>query len=333
MKISVVVPVRNEEKMLPRFLKSLKKQDFPKQDFEVIIVDNNSSDNTVNIAKDFGATVVYESRQGIPYARDTGTRRAKGEIIIGTDSDCLFPRNHLTKVYQHFTNNPHLVGLSGSVYMPDAPRVVSISVKILSAYGHISSRILKTATVCWAPNFSFRKQAFNKCGGYDLERPLLKLGLNSHVTDEYSMSDRLMATGGKVLFDKNIILQTSGRRFKNRLFYWFFVEHMLGLVLNEKLYNMFGIVIPINGYERVSPQRFYRYTMASVIASAFIFVTSYSLIAINYNGYLPQNAQTELRKLLTLQSDISNLSHKLNLTNTISPYLNRYVPNESVFLQ
>jgi len=291
MKVSVVIPVKNEEENLPRLLKSLREQDFPKKEFEVIVVDNNSTDKTVLVAKKFGARVVFEPRQGIPYARDTGGRSAKGEIIIGTDADCKLPKDHLKNIYNEFTKNPDLFGLGGSVFMPDASRFINFFVKTLSLYGHFSSKILNYATICWAPNFSIRRKAFEMCGGYDLERPLLRLGLNSHVTDEYSMSDRLMNVGGSVKFNKDIQIQTSSRRFKDRLLYWFLVEHMVGLVLNEKLYSAFGVIIPINGYERVSPKYFYRLAKATAFSSLFMALTVSGIYALQANNQTAINKE------------------------------------------
>lgn len=277
MKISVVIPARNEEKTLPRLLKSLNAQDFPKSEFEVVVVDNNSTDQTANIARLFGARVVSEKKRGIPFARDTGIRYAKGEIIVGTDADCLLPKNFLRRIYTQFTLRTDIVGLCGTVRMPDAPLIVKGVIRLLETYGHWYTKTFTYTSICWALNFSFKKNAFDACHGYDLNRPLLQKGINAQASEEYVMVDRLMkTTKKKVIFDKTLKLQTSGRRFKNRVLYWFIMEHLIGFVLNEKLYNLFGVMIPTASYyERVSPNRFY-FGAKLALASSLFFVSVYT---------------------------------------------------------
>ena len=82
-RFSVVIPCYNEELYIADALKSLQKQDFT-GDYEVIVVDNNSTDNTATLAKKHGAKVVHEKRPGICWARQAGTEAARGEIVIST---------------------------------------------------------------------------------------------------------------------------------------------------------------------------------------------------------------------------------------------------------
>lgn len=291
MKLSVVIPVRNEERNLPYLLQSLQKQDFPKKEFEIIVVDTNSTDRTVAIAKRFGAKVINENRLGIPYARNTGARCAKGEIILGTDSDCVLPRNYLKRIYHKFASNPKIVGLSGFVDIQDALWIIRVGANLVGTYGHFYSKLFRNTPVCWALNFAYRKKAFEACNGYNLSRPLLLMGINAHASDEYVMADRLINTGGRVIFDKTLRINTSGRRFKNRILYWLVMEHLVGLVLNEKLYNLLGFVIPVPSYsKRIYPKRFYRLAKATILSSA-ILILSYSTVSI-----LETNNQAILKK-------------------------------------
>jgi glycosyltransferase involved in cell wall biosynthesis len=110
--ISVVIPAFNEEKYLPFCLASLKKQTF--KDFEIIVVDNNSTDNTAPIAKQFGARIVSEKRQGIGFTRARGISCALGEIIAVTEADTIVPPNWLKTISQNFSLFPaDIVGISG----------------------------------------------------------------------------------------------------------------------------------------------------------------------------------------------------------------------------
>ncbi len=93
--ISVIVPVYNEEKRLEACIKSLLDQTLPRSAYEIILVDNGSTDKSVEIIKKF--PVIYLS-EGIasPYrARNTGVRAARGEILAFVDSDCRVDSNWL----------------------------------------------------------------------------------------------------------------------------------------------------------------------------------------------------------------------------------------------
>lgn len=83
---SIVVPARNEEKLLAQCLKSLLEQDYV-GDYEIIVVDNASTDRTAEIASGFGVKVVYEANVGTGPARQCGLLEARGEIIAFTDAD------------------------------------------------------------------------------------------------------------------------------------------------------------------------------------------------------------------------------------------------------
>ncbi|MGC9019569.1 MAG: glycosyltransferase family 2 protein, partial [Candidatus Bipolaricaulaceae bacterium] len=81
----MVIPALDEEKELGECLTSLARQNFSA--FEVIVVDNGSTDRTASIAEEWGARVVVEGRRGPGYAREAGFRAAKAPIIASTDAD------------------------------------------------------------------------------------------------------------------------------------------------------------------------------------------------------------------------------------------------------
>src|SRR5487761_1699776 len=90
MKISIVIPVYNEADNLSACLDAISNLEV--MPYEVIVVDNNSTDNTVAIANlyDF-VTVAHESRQGVVHARTKGFNLAKGDIIARIDADSVLP--------------------------------------------------------------------------------------------------------------------------------------------------------------------------------------------------------------------------------------------------
>ncbi|MCL5427597.1 MAG: glycosyltransferase family 2 protein, partial [Candidatus Marsarchaeota archaeon] len=83
--ISVVVPAVNEERYIGYMFEGLSRQVF--RNFEVIVVDGNSTDKTRDIARANGAKVIIEKRRGIGRARNVGAMTARGRIIVFIDAD------------------------------------------------------------------------------------------------------------------------------------------------------------------------------------------------------------------------------------------------------
>ncbi len=88
MKISVIVPVYNTAEFIDRCMTALLGQDYPESDYEIIAVDNGSSDDSRDRLARFPVTLVQEGKRGSYAARNAGVRVASGSILAFTDSDC-----------------------------------------------------------------------------------------------------------------------------------------------------------------------------------------------------------------------------------------------------
>ena len=99
--VSVIIPTYNREKFLPYALGSVKNQTY--KDWELIIVDDGSTDNTEKVCKEFAKTIdqpvkyIYQENQGVAGARNTGLKHAQGEFIAFLDSDDRWYPWHLKK--------------------------------------------------------------------------------------------------------------------------------------------------------------------------------------------------------------------------------------------
>lgn len=160
--ISVVVPTYNEKSSIGRCLTALKNQTFPQKDYEIIVVDNNSTDRTTQIVRKTRVKVFSEKKQGYVFALIKGCSRAKGEIIAITDADTLVSRNWLEKIYQAFQQNPQIAYLGGKAIFK--PKIfLSILIEPIWNLG------------CWllgfGPGFNlaFRKRVYRKIGGFRKE--------------------------------------------------------------------------------------------------------------------------------------------------------------------
>jgi glycosyltransferase involved in cell wall biosynthesis len=94
---TIVVPAFNEEEMIADCIASIQRQDYS-GDFEIIVVDNASTDRTAEIARSMGVTVVKERKQGYVHALRAGFSAATQEIIACTDADTRVPEFWLTRI-------------------------------------------------------------------------------------------------------------------------------------------------------------------------------------------------------------------------------------------
>jgi len=96
--ISIIIPTYNEERYLPKLLKSIRAQKF--NDYEIIVADNNSQDKTASIAEKYNCHVVKGGRPA--KARNNGAKIAKGEYLLFLDADVILPKNFLYKAIKEF---------------------------------------------------------------------------------------------------------------------------------------------------------------------------------------------------------------------------------------
>lgn len=199
-KISVVISAYNEEKSLPNCLDAVTNQSFPRQDYEIVVVDNNSKDKTAEIAKSYGARVIKEPRQGNTYAVSTGLNNAQGQIIASTDSDTVVFHNWLEVIYKAFEDK-QVVGATGSTYVKSNNKLfVLFSLKFYEYFLKFNFLIGKAHFSGF--NFAVRKSVYDEIGGVNekfIMSPDVDLGLR-------------MSKKGKILFLNKMAVTTSYRR-------------------------------------------------------------------------------------------------------------------------
>lgn len=123
MKISIIIPTYNRSSLIIRTLDSFLNQNFKKNDFEIIVINNNSLDNTEIILKKyikakeetFQIRYLNEKKQGVHYARNTGAKYAKFDLLYFTDDDMIADQNLLQEIALTYTNFPNITCLTGKV--------------------------------------------------------------------------------------------------------------------------------------------------------------------------------------------------------------------------
>ena len=104
--ISVVIPAFNEGEGIEACLKSVCDQTLPRDQYEVIVVDGNSKDNTREIAAKYADKVFIQTSKKVGGARNDGVMEAKYDWIVTADADCFFPRTWLETIVNDFKNHP-----------------------------------------------------------------------------------------------------------------------------------------------------------------------------------------------------------------------------------
>jgi glycosyltransferase involved in cell wall biosynthesis len=205
MQVSVVIPVFNEEKYLEKCLASIAAQ--TEKPDELIIVDNNCSDKTVEIAKKFGARIVKEKTQGMIFARNAGFNAAKYEILAKTDADAILPRDWILKIKKNFAD-PDLGGLSGPASYFKTSLMSDISIAIayntFTTIGHLLGH-----PMLLGPNMALRKSLWEK-----IRKDVCLSGADVHEDIDLSIH---LAVIAKIKFDRHFIVKTTRSRWKDYL--------------------------------------------------------------------------------------------------------------------
>jgi len=218
MKISVIIPAYNEEKYIGKVLNSLNNQTV-KAD-EIIVINNNSKDKTVEIAKKHDAIVIKETKQGLIYARNKGFDSAKYEIMARCDADTEVPNDWIEKIVFNF-NKQEIDALSGPViYYDSFLRFASVIPSYL--YFEIIKRLLRGKKHLVGPNMIITKKIWVKVKKY--------VHLNdSRVHEDLDLSLNLNKIGAKIGYDRSLVVKTSSRRIiKNP--YSFFLEYPIRII-------------------------------------------------------------------------------------------------------
>jgi glucosyl-dolichyl phosphate glucuronosyltransferase len=118
--VSVIIPTYNRGKYLPITLDSFINQSYPKDRLEIIVANNNSTDNTKEIMEDYcervdNMGVVFEGRQGVHYARNSAAKIAQGDILYFTDDDMIADKDLLLEIVKPFLVDASVGAVTGRV--------------------------------------------------------------------------------------------------------------------------------------------------------------------------------------------------------------------------
>ena len=203
--LSIIIPAFNEACGLVTTLEHLRAArqhlySHSNATSEIIVVDNASTDQTMEVAVCHGARVVSEPVRGIARARNTGARAARGEVLVFVDADTLVPEETLTRIWSVLQVPTCLGGAIEPLYLP-AKRFLGV---YLAAWKWVGQLLHMSQG---ATQF-FRKQSFEQVGGYDEA-----IAMGEDVACLWRLRKEARRTLGHIEIIRDLVVRPSTRRF------------------------------------------------------------------------------------------------------------------------
>jgi glycosyltransferase involved in cell wall biosynthesis len=181
--ISVVICTYNRATYIQDAMDSLYHQTIAKNLYEIIIVNNNSSDNTIDVCNDWISAhpdahyaFYNEAKQGASYARNTGAALANGNLLCFMDDDAIAESDYLERIIYFFEEHPNAGGLGGRIipkYIPEEPKWMSYYVSSMVGNFDYSSTvaIFSANKYPLESNMIIRKTDFEAVHGFNVDLP------------------------------------------------------------------------------------------------------------------------------------------------------------------
>ncbi|MEM3839357.1 MAG: glycosyltransferase [Candidatus Micrarchaeaceae archaeon] len=219
--ISVIIPALNEEKYIKNVLYGLNRQTF--RNFETIVVDGGSDDNTVRMAKRYAKVAIVKER-GAGRARNAGAKLAKGKTLVFLDADTS-PSENLLGTYAKIMRRRGIVAATGPIYpLEKSGGRYYWGYKLVSVF-LVRLSILVGRPVFMGSNFAVRKSAFEKAHGF--REDMLSY-------EDWELSARLKKQG-IMAYSSKAWVQTSIRRVKK----WGMARYFLFYTTNFLRFHIF----------------------------------------------------------------------------------------------
>lgn len=204
--LTLVIPVYNEENHLKACLDAVAAQsDMPD---EVLVVDNNSSDKTLEIAKTYGfVTILNAPKQGVVHARNVGFNAAKSDIIGRIDADTLLPADWSTHMRKAF-NDQRTDAITGPVFYYDMP-LSSVNYRLDHFFRSVMNTRMEDFPFLYGSNMAIRRIAWGAVG------PLTCTANNVH--EDLDLAVHMQETAMHITYRPDLRAGVSARRYDDTL--------------------------------------------------------------------------------------------------------------------
>jgi glycosyltransferase involved in cell wall biosynthesis len=215
-RVSIVIPAHNEERHLWACLEAIAAQ--TQAVYEVIVVDNNSTDQTRQIAASFPfVTVVHEAKQGIVYARNTGFDAATGDIIGRIDADIVLPTDWVAHIQAFYADEGHAqTAWSGGAqfYNVRLPRLVGFAYGLFAFH---MNKILVGHYALWGSNMAVTRAQWQAVRSHVCHR--------TDIHEDLDLAMHLSDRGYRIRYERKVKASAELRRvYSDRHTLWKYLE-------------------------------------------------------------------------------------------------------------
>jgi cellulose synthase/poly-beta-1,6-N-acetylglucosamine synthase-like glycosyltransferase len=281
--ISLIVPAFNEEITIKKSLESLIELDYP--NYEIVVVDDGSTDQTLEIAREFETSnvkVIHQHNQGKANALNNGINHSKGEIIVTVDSDTKLKEDSLKKIFARFAENKQLGAVAGNVKVIPENSILNV---IQGAEYTVGINLVRKAQsmlgcvmIVPGPIAALRREAIER----------VELFSSDTFAEDFDITMKILEQGYKVEYEDNAISYTDAPKnledFMKQRRRWYrgmlqVLDKYRNLYFSIKhgLFGMFGV--PNLWFDAISPF-FNTALILLALASAFLGYPSISLLGI-----------------------------------------------------
>lgn len=218
MLVSIIICSYNRANYIGDALNALYQQSAPLDQFEVLVIDNNSSDGTPEVFEQWRSAhpnghfqYTTETKQGASFARNTGAALAKSEWLCFIDDDAVANKNFLENIIHHINAHPDRVGFGGRIipkYIPAEPKWMSYYVS--SMVGNFdyapTACAFENGKYPLESNMVVNKKVFDSVGGFNINLPGV-IGTLRIGGEGKELFYKIMALGHKIYYDPSIIVE------------------------------------------------------------------------------------------------------------------------------
>jgi glycosyltransferase involved in cell wall biosynthesis len=225
--ISFIVPCYNEEQYIRDCIKSIKKA-ASNIDYEIIVIDNNCTDNTSEIARDEDVIVVTEDRKGVVFARQTGYENAKYDLIANIDADSRIPENWVDIALKNIQHED-VAAVTGPLVYDDASIWLRIATRFYYYVAYISNLFI--GVFLQGGNCLIKKKYLDELDGYDTTIAFY---------GEDTMTAKRLYKYGKIKLLMNLNLYSSSRRLQKQGVFkttWLYLINYFYVTFKNKSYS------------------------------------------------------------------------------------------------